>query len=209
MTSFTTPATDPAHRALTMDDLKAAMENCFQHRSQSIWQHGEAVRDRFAALHRHLQGEPLMGDWRLPDWYTPALLPALLPFETLQTYQLWHDCGKPFCRTVDADGRQHFPEHEIVSERLWLAAGGDPLIGRLIGMDMDIHRLKPEGIAAFAARPEAVSLLLTGLAEIHANAEMFGGTGSDGFKMKWKHLDRRGRKILAERQPGKRPDRHR
>lgn len=47
----------------------------------------------------------------------------------------------------------------------------------------------------FAGRPHAVALLLTGLAEVHANASMFGGIESTSFKIKWKNLDKRGRAI--------------
>jgi hypothetical protein len=65
-------------------------------------------------------------------------------------------------------------------------------------MDMDIHLLKDAGVAEFAKRPQARALLLTGLAEIHANASMFGGFESIGFKSKWKQIDRRGKAILRE-----------
>jgi len=63
-------------------------------------------------------------------------------------------------------------------------------------MDMDIHLLKADGIAEFAARPEAISLLLTGLAEIHANAAMFGGIESTSFKIKFKQISKRGKQII-------------
>ncbi|MNC77597.1 hypothetical protein D3C75_1295840 [compost metagenome] len=62
---------------------------------------------------------------------------------------------------------------------------------------MDIHLLKDEGIAEFAKRQEAATLLLTGLAEVHSNARMFGGLDSTSFKIKWKHIDKRGKKIVA------------
>jgi hypothetical protein len=26
-----------------------------------------------------------------------------------------HDCGKPYCITIDEDGRRHFPDHANVS----------------------------------------------------------------------------------------------
>lgn len=42
------------------------------------------------------------------------------------------------------------------------------------------------------------SLLLTALAEIHANAEMFGGIESQSFKSKYKQLDRRGNKLCKK-----------
>jgi hypothetical protein len=105
--------------------------------------------------------------------------------------------GKPTCRTVDADGRQHFPDHAAVSETVWLDHGGSRDIGTLIGMDMDAHLLKGDGLEEFASRPQAMALMLTALAEVHANAGMFGGTSSTSFKIKHKHLDKRGRQTLA------------
>lgn len=42
------------------------------------------------------------------------------------------------------------------------------------------------------------ALLLTSLAEIHANAEMFGGVESTSFKSKYKQIDRRGKKFCKE-----------
>lgn len=63
-------------------------------------------------------------------------------------------------------------------------------------MDMDIHLLKADGVPEFTARPQAAALLLTGLAEVHANAAMFGGIESTSFKIKWKQIDKRGRQII-------------
>ena len=61
---------------------------------------------------------------------------------------------------------------------------------------MDIHLLKSDGVEEFAKNPHAFTLLLTGLAEIHSNAEMFGGLESVGFKIKWKSINQRGKQIL-------------
>ena len=61
-------------------------------------------------------------------------------------------------------------------------------------LDMVVHTMSAAELDEFAARPEAPTLL-TGLAEVHANAEMFGGQESVSFKSKWKHLDRRGRAL--------------
>jgi hypothetical protein len=69
-------------------------------------------------------------------------------------------------------------------------------IGRLIEMDMDLHKLKADGVAEFSQRPEAATLLLVALAEIHANAELFGGIESTSFKIKWKQIDKRGKAIV-------------
>jgi len=176
------------------------MQTTFQSEGQSIYQHGESVHDYFADLYEHLRnGTPLRHEWRLPAWINdPRLIQGCMPFETLKQYQIFHDCGKPFCRTVDDQGRQHFPDHANISADMWLAAGGDSETADLIRMDMDIHMLKADQIAEFAARPQAMSLILTGLAELHSNARMFGGIESTSFKIKWKNLDKRGRQILEQ-----------
>ena len=55
--------------------------------------------------------------------------------------------------------------------------------------------MKAEAVPEFAKMPEAISLLLVALSEIHANAEMFGGIESTSFKIKWKQIDKRGNAI--------------
>ena len=71
------------------------------------------------------------------------------------------------------------------------------LVAELISRDMDVHLLKAEGVESFAKSPHAATLLLTGLAELHSNAQMFGGVQSDSFIMKFKHLERRGKAITT------------
>src|SRR3546814_7717046 len=88
---------------------------------------------------------------------------------------VFHVSGKPIGGVVDAEGRQHFPDHAAISEAAWLAAGGDPEIGDLIGLDMDVHLLKGDDVESFSKRPQARALLITALSEVHANASMFGG----------------------------------
>lgn len=113
------------------------------------------------------------------------------------------NAGKPFCRTVDAEERQHFPNHAEVSSNIWLGIGGDAVVGELIVRDMDVHLLKDERVQTFVQLPHARALLLTALSEIHANASMFGGLESTSFKIKWKHVDKRGRAILRAIKAGK------
>jgi hypothetical protein len=57
---------------------------------------------------------------------------------------------------------------------------------------MDIHTLRIEEIEEFIKKPQAITLLLSGLASIHANASMFGGISSDSFKIKWKRINKMG-----------------
>lgn len=63
---------------------------------------------------------------------------------------------------------------------------------------MDMHLLKSDNVEPFARRAEAATLLLTSLAEIHANASMFGGIESTSFKIKYKHIAKRGKQIINE-----------
>lgn len=174
------------------------MRNCEQMPGLSVLDHGIMVSDYYKDLIGHLRtGSPLRFKWRLPDWVLDQrLLEGLPSDDIMETYHVYHDCGKPACLTVDDAGKRHFPDHARVSRDIWLALDGDPVVADLIGSDMDIHLLKDEGVAAFARRPYAKALLLTGLAEIHANASLFGGIESTGFKIKWKHIDKRGKAIL-------------
>lgn len=169
----------------------------------SIWRHGEMVAGRYAELLAHLRrlesdsGAQLQG-WRLPGWVTEhaeMLLRLQVDFDTAQRYQLFHDAGKPYCLELDGAGRRHFPGHAALTGRLWRQVGGWELEAQLMEQDMDAHMLKAEQLDEFAGRETAPTLLLTALAEIHANAEMFGGQESVSFKAKWKHLDRRGRAL--------------
>jgi len=61
---------------------------------------------------------------------------------------------------------------------------------------MEIHTIKAKELSFFIKNKEAISLLITGLSEIHANAEMFGGIESINFKIKYKQIDSRGKQII-------------
>lgn len=177
------------------------MMTCEQTQGQTIYQHGESVRAHLFDLINYLHTGEFSSDisWQLPDWlalYREQIIEHLLPAHILSAYTLYHDCGKPYCRTVDADGRQHFPDHAQVSHDVWLAAGGSPEVARLILRDMEIHKLKADGVVEFCRDPqEAVSLLLTGLAEVQSNSRLFGGTSSTSYKIKFKHIQKQGRRI--------------
>jgi hypothetical protein len=179
------------------------MRACYQFREQDVLEHGLAVTRAFAELRQALETGTQPEGWRLPSWLLEPMtrtrfLDALLPAEQLYWYQLFHDCGKPMCRTIDEEGRQHFPGHAEASERQWLECGGSPEIGRLIRLDMAMHTASAEEMTLLCQIPDAASLYLTALAEIHANAPMFGGFDSTSFKMKAKHLDRRGKLLAAK-----------
>jgi hypothetical protein len=168
------------------------MKAGFQTAGISYWEHGELVAARFRDL---MNPNPNM-TWRLPAWFEQNadwIRAKLAPdFELISSYQLWHDLSKPLCKALDADGRTHYPNHATIGEQTWLALGGDKQIGRLIGRDMDMHTMKPSAVQEYQHLDVALVLLTTALCELHANSSMFGGFGSDSFKIKFKNLDRLG-----------------
>lgn len=186
---------------ITKDELLKAMKNCEQTKGQSVLQHGESVRDYLFDLINHLRsGTSLKYDWILPDWLfenKDLILTSLPDDETLELYTTYHDCGKPFCLTID-EGKRHFPNHAQISHDIFKRVFNNPVAADLILRDMDIHTLKADGVKEFAKNPHALTLLLTGLAEIHSNCQMFGGPESTSFKIKWKCINQRGKQILNQ-----------
>jgi len=173
------------------------MQSCNQSSNQTIYEHGIAVRDKLFEL---INSQNL-SQWRIPNWFNEhkdKLFSNLYDWEILETYTTFHDCGKPYCRTVDENGKQHFPNHANTSADKWLEVDGSNIIANLIRNDMMVHTMKSSDIEEFCKDPKmACSLLLTALAEIHANSILFGGIESVSFKIKWKQIDKIGKKICS------------
>ncbi len=188
---------------LTYEQLIKDMSACEQTKGMSVLEHGQLVNQYYHDLIDHLKlSTELKFQWRVPDWiYThkDLILKSLYDDKIMDRYHIHHDCGKPYCRTVDDAGKHHFPDHCDASYKVWSHLfPEETLIGNLIKSDMDIHIMKGEDVAEFATRPEAISLILTGLSEVHANASMFGGLDSTSFKIKWKQINKRGRQVLEQ-----------
>ncbi len=166
----------------------------------SVLEHGENVWEMYTQIMNYIRNDgPKQDWWRIPEWVMknkPTILSCLYEDEIMKEYLIYHDCGKVTTATIDENGKRHFPGHAQESERLWISVGGNATSARLMGMDMDAHLLKGDGVEEFAKRPESVSLLIAAIAEVHSNAEMFGGTNSDSFKIKIKHLDKRGKQVM-------------
>lgn len=168
------------------------MESCFQTDNQSVLQHGYAVKAAYQTI--------LNEELSLPDWYHSyreniKSSCASYSIEEIGLYQIYHDCGKPFCLTIDQNGKRHFPNHAEISTTIFSSIFGERLAGTWIRHDMDIHTISSSEIPAFCRIDGSIVLLLTGLAELHANAQMFGGLESESFKIKYKHLNRRAKAI--------------
>ena len=166
----------------------------------SVYEHGISVKKYLFDLIDHLRlGTKLKYDWKLPSWvydHKYFILDNLVDDNTLELYTTMHDCGKPFCLTIDQDGKRHFPNHAEVSYEVFKQHFKNKDAAELIRRDMDFHLLKAVDLEEFSKSKYVVTLMLTALAEIHSNATMFGGTDSVSFKIKWKHTDKKGRQVL-------------
>ena len=176
------------------------MKSCPQTKSQSVLEHGISVKNHLMDLLDHLEhGTELKYEWKLPEWIyaeKDLILQNLPDRKTLKLYTIMHDAGKPFCLEIDEEGRRHFPNHAQVSYETFTKFYDDPTAAELILHDMDIHTLKSEGVEEFSKTPHAITLLISGLAEIHSNAKMFGGIDSTSFKIKHKCISKRGKQII-------------
>lgn len=177
------------------------MQNCKQTETQSVYQHGVSVKEHIFELISFLKTNQVNEGWRLPAWiidYRKQLLSSLLSEDIIEEYTIYHDCGKPYCLSIDEQGRRHFPNHAEVSYQTWLSVGGSIQAAKLMKMDMMIHTMKAVDIDEFIKHPEAITLLLAGLAEVHSNAKMFGGIESESFKIKWNQINKRGKVICSK-----------
>lgn len=177
------------------------MQACQQTAGRSVLQHGISVKEYTFQLINYLETGQITGEWRLPNWltqYRSEILGKLLPKEIIEEYTTYHDCGKPYCLTIDDNGKRHFPDHAEKSYQTWLSIGGSEQAAKLMRMDMMIHTMKAADIDDFIKHPEAITLLIAGLAEIHSNAKMFGGLESESFKIKWNQINKRGKAICQK-----------
>lgn len=120
------------------------MRSCEQTRGMTILDHGIGVHRSWKEV---LSGAPPEG---LELWW-PKLLSEVGGYSALdiEEYHIYHDCGKPLCLMIDAEGRRHFPDHARVSYEAYLGAGGKPEIAEWILHDMDIHTCSAADLEGF------------------------------------------------------------
>lgn len=175
------------------------MKKCPQTNTQSVYEHGISVKEHMFQLINFLENKEVLDKhWRIPDWiteYKSNILGCLLNKDIIEEYTMYHDCSKPYCIQYDCSGNKHFPNHAEVSYQKWIEVGGHEEAALLMKMDMDIHYLKDKDVDEFCKRPQAITLLLAGLSEVHSNSLMFGGNESTSFKIKWKQINKRGKAI--------------
>lgn len=178
-------------------ELRTCMKSCPQTNTMNVLEHGRSVASYFIDLYNHARNEKeLKYSWRLPEWiHDPKLWDNILDLKTILRYQIYHDCGKPFCLTEDKQGR-HFINHAEWSYKIWKLCNQSEQEATLMKMDMDMHIMKSDDVEEFAKCKEAATLLITSLCEIHSNANMFGGIESTSFKIKWKKINKFGKRII-------------
>lgn len=200
----------------TWKQLREDMKNCEQTSGQSILEHGQAVWGYYQLIEEILaygtedkRVQPFIEKLVLPKWFfafEEGLAWNRFCSSIVYWYTVYHDLGKPYCRIVDNDGKTHYPDHAEVSYQVWShLCDVDPLehinsfkdtVAELIRRDMEIHTIKASDIEYFCRDKNlAITLLLVGLAEVHANANIFGGFDSPSFKIKFKQIERRGQAI--------------
>lgn len=62
---------------------------------------------------------------------------------------------------------------------------------------MDFHRLKANDVEIFCQNQYCIELMLSGIAAINANMELFGGKDSTNAKIKIKRMNQRVKQILS------------
>lgn len=175
---------------LTNKDLLHAMKNCYQFENIDMYQHGVMVHEAYKSLINLLESGMILEG--LPESLIEIYQKNkdnLFDISCMKFYQTYHDCGKPYCRTVDENGKQHFPDHAKVSyEKFKEVFPEEETEQMLILHDMDFHTLKVEELTELAESDYGFSLFLTAWAELIANSQMFGGFDSTSFKIKKKKL---------------------
>jgi len=130
------------------------MNDCEQMKDLSVLEHGHSVARYYRDLRNHIiNGEPLKYEWKIPEWaMDKQLWEADASLRDIYKYQIFHDCGKPYCITIDDEGRKHFPDHANVSYNLAKYFFSDD-ISMLIKNDMASHLTKPSEFEDFMKLP--------------------------------------------------------
>ena len=176
------------------------MKTTEQTSGQSILQHGLSVwKYTQKLLSKNYDG------FRLPQWwsdYESQIHANLHDYKTIRSYTTFHDIGKPYCLEIDSEGKRHFPNHAQKSKEIWDKHFPERTdVSCLIANDMAFHTMSADDIFGLNLSPQDLcTLIISSLAELHANAYMFGelGVESISFKIKFKKINKSGKRICKE-----------
>ena len=169
------------------------MRACEQTKGLNMLEHGQSVHAHYKLLDERLESG--QHDCEILQQLWAKFGHTLPPPSVLERYHVYHDCGKHLCLHTDCDGRRHFDDHASWSAKQYAHIfPEDGFTKHLILHDMDFHVLRGDDLRNLWKSPFAPILYFTAWAEIYANAEMFGGQGSESFKIKKARLIQAGKK---------------
>ena len=176
---------------LTKEFVIEKMLNTYQTTGCNMLQHGQLVLNEFDNIIKDQSSLPDL----VRDIYD-KLSSKILSKEIIDDYQLYHDCGKPFCKN-EIDGKIHYPDHATVSYNIWMQLNepNKEIVADLMLHDMDFHIMRGDDLKNLCKSELAPTLYFTAWAELFANAKMFGGIESISFKIKKKKLINAGKLI--------------
>ena len=182
------------------------MKNCKQNDLQTIFDHGLSVLLHQQDLIDYIIKDNILNyKWNLPKWFDKNFInlskKILLNSKLgkIRTYAFYHDCGKPYCFSLDENKKPHFVNHEHISYNKWMELNGDEFIGDLIKYDMVLHKSSPKDVTNIfknLSEEKWIILIITSLSELHANSTMFGGIEHINFKIKLKKFSKNVCKLL-------------
>jgi hypothetical protein len=161
---------------------------------ETLYDHGKKVW----SYTKNLINDDLT-DITLPKWYEEykdRILSNLHDTPTIHWYTIFHDIGKSKCLEIDENGRWHFPNHSEHSYKLSKKLGFGKTISNLIRYDMIFHDWNEDPFKFKLTTKDYCTILIATIAALNANAESFGGTSSESFKIKMKRLTKKGKKFL-------------
>lgn len=185
-----------------IEELHTAMKNTYQFENIDMIKHGEMVYEQYLKLMQAIQekDEQYFKDIGFTlDWeFIEKLYMSQYDTKTMQSYQIYHDCGKHLSKTIDENGKIHYKNHAQYSSDLYGEYFNNEIAQDLILKDLNFHIFKAEEMTDWLKIENTktlASLYLTAWSEILANSSMFGGILSESFKIKRKRLIQHGKKL--------------
>lgn len=178
------------------------MKTTYQFGDIDMIQHGEMVFTEYEKIMKAIRSKNTQYFEEIGfqfDWdFIETLAKYQYDEETMKSYQIYHDCGKHLSKTIDENGKIHYPNHAFHSSQLYGEYFDNEIAQDLILKDLNFHTFKCEEMTDWLQSENVqtlCSLYLTAWAEIIANSSMFGGIESDSFKIKRKRLIQHGKKL--------------
>lgn len=177
------------------------MKNCYQFKNIDMFEHGLMVSNSYQKILK--QDSVFLQYMNFADSSEnnfEKLLQLQYDSTLMRHYHLYHDCGKPYCLTIDSENKNHYPNHAEESAQIHAQYFDCKIANTLIKNDMVFHQSNASELNFWLEKNQdkkmISSLYLTAWAEIFANSQLFGGFESEGFKIKKKKLLNHGKKVF-------------